>query len=1205
MDNITSDSKNTIRILRVEDSEDDAILTKSNLKRQGFDVVIDHIDTFDKLETALNEPHWDIIITDYMLPGFTALDTLRLIRERGLEIPCIVISGRITDETAMDIIRAGAVDYVLKDNLKRMGTTIQNALNNAKQKRELKQAQKKPDQYYAELEQQVQQRTAELTQTNRRLRNEIEERRKVEEALRESEERFRSVLNNSLDVIYRFNLQNGHYEYMSPAIRRMGFEPEEMTAMTNEEVFSRIHPEDLAELKMEMARLAKKGTGYSEYRFLGKDGIYRWWANQLIITNDENGKPLYRDGYVRDITERRKAEEALQRRQTELQGLFDFTTNASLALFDAKPPYTVLAHNKYYQGLWAEPFRTQGLVGKNILDYVPGAEVQGVKAIYDEVVKTKKPKNLINFPYEGIAQGKTWWNWHLSPIIQDGEVISLAHIGINVTEEVISRQKVEEQNRILEEKNESFRESEAKANALIEYAPTGIYEIDFRTGKFLTINDVMSKLTGYTKEELFALGPAALLDQESQKVFADRARRQLAGENVDPMVEYRVRKKDGSIMFVNLNVAFSKINPSTVFVIGHDITARKKAEEERERLIKQTSDTLAELQTILDTAPVAIWIARDPECRTITGNVFANELFKVRRGANISRTALAGETAISYRVFHNKVEVSPESLPAQEAAATGKPVTPRELDLEFEDGRQLRMLIGAVPLFDADGRIRGSVAVGADITERKKAEDQLRESEERFRTLSDTSPIGVGVSSSDGILLYANPSYELILGYEHAELIGKKASDLYWEPKDRQSWVNDLKNKGFVRNIETRLKRKDGTPIWVSINVSPIIYGGMRAVMGTIEDITKRKEAIEALRETRDYLDNLFNYANAPIIVWNPDFEITRFNHAFEHLTGILANEVLGKPLDILFPEDSKEHSMEHIKKVMTGQRMEVEEIPIQHKDGSVSTVLWNSATLYDADGKTPVATIAQGQDITDRKIAEEYLRQRTVELEAVNQELEAFSYSVSHDLRAPLRTLDGFSEMVLEDYGDKLDKAGKDYLNRIRNASHTMSELIEAILKLSRISRAEKHLEEVDLSDIAKSIVEGLTRNQPVRQAEFIIEPDLIVKGDAALLRVALNNLLENAWKYTSKCSTTRIEFGINEEKGEKVYFIKDNGIGFDMQYKDKLFQPFQRLHTGNEYPGTGIGLATVQRVIKRHNGRIWAESEISTGTTFYFTLE
>jgi PAS domain S-box-containing protein len=923
------------------------------------------------------------------------------------------------------------------------------------------------------------------------------------------------------------------------------------------------------------------------------------WFN-ISAYSPREGKVAY---LAQDITERKKAEEALQRRQTELQGLFDFTTNASLALFDAKPPYTVLAHNKYYQGLWAEPFRTQGLVGKNLLDYVPGAEVQGVKAIYDEVVKTKKPKNLINFPYEGMPQGKTWWNWHLSPIIKNGEVVSLAHIGINVTEEVSARQKVEEQNRLLEEKNETLRESEAKANALIKYAPTGIYEIDFRTGKFLSVNDALSTLTGYTKEELFALGPSALLDDESQKVFADRARRQLAGEDVAAMVEYSVRKKDGSIIFVNLNVAFSKVNPSTVFVIGHDITERKKVEEERESLIKQTSETLAELQTILDTAPVAIWIARDPECRIITGNTYANELFKIRQGDNISRSSLAGEETISYRVLHNKLEVPPENLPAQEAATTGKPVTPWEMDLEFEDGRQLHMLIGAVPLFDQDGRVRGSVAVGADITELKKAENWLRESEERFRTLSNTSPIGVGVSSSDGVLLYVNPSYELILGYEHDELIDKKASDLYWDPTDRQSWVDDVKHKGFVRNIETRLKRKDGTPVWVSINVSLIVYGGMQAVMGTIENITKRKEAEEALRETRDYLDNLFNYANAPIIVWNPDFEITRFNHAFEHLTGRTAYEVLGKKLGILFPDDSRDESMRLIQQTLGGDRWEAVEIPILNLDRTTRIVLWNSATIYAPD-KTAIATIAQGQDITQRQQFEEKLRQRTAELEASNKELEAFSYSVSHDLRAPLRGIDGFSDALLEDYEGQLDEQGKDYLKRIRSSSQLMSQYIDGLLKLSRTARTEMHVDKVNLSSMVRSISEELKQSQLDRNAEFIIPQEVIAYGDRLLLDAVLQNLLENAWKFTAKCPVTRIEFGVTYQDGKPVYYVKDNGVGFDMQYSDKLFKVFSRLHSQNEYPGTGIGLANVQRIIRRHGGQIWASSEIGKGTTFYFTL-
>lgn len=247
---------------------------------------------------------------------------------------------------------------------------------------------------------------------------------------------------------------------------------------------------------------------------------------------------------------------------------------------------------------------------------------------------------------------------------------------------------------------------------------------------------------------------------------------------------------------------------------------------------------------------------------------------------------------------------------------------------------------------------------------------------------------------------------------------------------------------------------------------------------------------------------------------------------------------------------------------------------------------------------------ITTGADITRIKQAEESLRRYASELETANKELESFSYTVSHDLRAPLRSLDGFSGLLLEDYGDKLDETGKDYIQKVRKASQTMSQLIDDILKLSRITRAEMHQEQVDLSDLARSILEGLKYTQPDRQAVLKIDSNITVTGDLALLRVALNNLLENAWKYTGKCAQTRIEFGSLNQNGQEVYFIRDNGVGFDMQYKDKLFQPFQRLHTSKEYPGTGIGLATVQRVIQRHGGRIWAESELGKGTTFYFTL-
>ncbi len=231
-------------------------------------------------------------------------------------------------------------------------------------------------------------------------------------------------------------------------------------------------------------------------------------------------------------------------------------------------------------------------------------------------------------------------------------------------------------------------------------------------------------------------------------------------------------------------------------------------------------------------------------------------------------------------------------------------------------------------------------------------------------------------------------------------------------------------------------------------------------------------------------------------------------------------------------------------------------------------------------------------------------LKQRSAELEAANQELESFSYSVSHDLKAPLRTLDGFSEAVLSEYGDKLDETGKDYLERVKKASQNMSQMIEDLLKLSHVTRADMDICNVNLTDLAGSIVDELKSMQPDRQVEFIIVPDMKASGDRQLLKILLRNLMENSWKYTSQSSDARIELGFISQEDNIAYFVKDNGIGFDMKYAEKLFQPFQRLHNNKDYPGTGIGLATAQRVIRKHGGRIWAESEIGQGATFYFTL-
>jgi light-regulated signal transduction histidine kinase (bacteriophytochrome) len=282
----------------------------------------------------------------------------------------------------------------------------------------------------------------------------------------------------------------------------------------------------------------------------------------------------------------------------------------------------------------------------------------------------------------------------------------------------------------------------------------------------------------------------------------------------------------------------------------------------------------------------------------------------------------------------------------------------------------------------------------------------------------------------------------------------------------------------------------------------------------------------------------------------------------------------------------------------VTGSEFEVK-VP----SGNMLTLLGSASPLRDEGGKVRGA-VAAFLDITARKQIEVTLRQRTAELEASNKELESFSYSVSHDLRAPLRSITGFSNVLLEDYSKELDNEGKSYLKKISDSGELMGQLMDDLLKLSRVTRSDLTMEKLDLSDMARKIVGDLAKDEPTRNVKVTIAPNMTTEGDKNLLSLALQNLLGNAWKYSSKTAKPQIEMGITDHNGKQAYFVRDNGVGFDMAYANKLFQPFQRLHKATEFAGTGIGLASVQRIIRRHGGEVWAESRVGEGATFYFTL-
>jgi PAS domain S-box-containing protein len=353
-----------------------------------------------------------------------------------------------------------------------------------------------------------------------------------------------------------------------------------------------------------------------------------------------------------------------------------------------------------------------------------------------------------------------------------------------------------------------------------------------------------------------------------------------------------------------------------------------------------------------------------------------------------------------------------------------------------------------------------------------------------------------------------------------------------------------------------------------------------------------------------DLLAAIVNSSDDAIIGKTTDGMITTWNPAAEHMYGYTAEEIIGQPITVLCPPDRVAEIQDILSKIRSGERVSYFETLRQRKDGTIFPVSVAVSPVWD-DRHGLVGASSIARDISERYRIQAELRLRTADLECAYRDLETFSYSVSHDLRAPLRALDGLSNALLEDCGPSLSQAGLGYTRRIRAAAGQMTSLIEDLLNLARVSRAEVHPQMTDLGSEVARIAEEHQHQEPRRHVRFTIQRPVWAWADPTLIRTVLQNLMDNAWKFTSGRDEAAIEFGMTPDgiSGTQFY-LRDNGAGFDSAYAGKLFKPFERLHAAAQFPGTGVGLASVRQIVERHGGRVWADGAPGAGATFYFTL-
>lgn len=877
----------------------------------------------------------------------------------------------------------------------------------------------------------------------------------------------------------------------------------------------------------------------------------------------------------REIAERTRLEQEVKKRQVELQSLFN-NSNAGLVLFNAKPPFTVLAHNKYYQELFAEPFRTQGVVGKNIYEYAPAVEAEGIMAVFDEVLRTKEAVNLLDFRYDSHPPEKSWFNWHLSPIIQEGEVVALASMSINVTQQHMAEQ--------------AQRESEQRFRSVLDTSVDVIYRVNLETGRFEYVSPSSERIVGFTPDELMAQSAeAALAMVHPEDLPGMRESLARVNESGEAEMEYRQRTKSGDYIWVSNHVSIA-CDPAgrPVYRVGNirDITARERAEE-------ALKDSEARYRLVFETANEGIWVT-DGTWKT----VLVNQRMADMLGYSVDE--LLGRVPAEFL----QADQEPTVLKARGDLAAGATIN-REFKFRRKDGSDLWVISSASPVKDPEGRLIHTVSMLTDITERKAAEEAIRASEAKLRGVLNATQESIWVFDPDGIVLLANAVGLARMRREARDIIGKRMMEVLPQDLGRSRMERLREVVRSARPVEFEDERA-GLLFHHSFCPALDSAGRVMFVVSFSRDITERKKT-EALQlalaeQDRVRLGAAVEQASDSVVIFDLDGTIRYVNAAFESLNRLPRDEAVGHSyFDLLAGDPSAAALREAIGQGLAWHGPLIRTLP----EGRTIELEVMYSPAKDPAGAT-VGGLVTEADVTQRNALQQQIRQAQ-KMEALG----TLAGGITHDFNNILGTIVINTELALLDL-DPSDPA-RSPLPVVLQAANRGKELVKQIITFSRQRAWERKPVE-----IAPVVREGLgllrsTLPKDIVFRETIDDGSGIVLADPSHIHQILVNLCQNAALAMRDRGERQLEVELEPVEADAAMAVRhpdlkpgpyvrltvaDTGCGMTPEIMERIFEPFYT--TRERGSGSGLGLSVVHGIVKSYSGAITVRSRPGQGSVF-----